>query len=92
MNTILISYDLNGHEDSESYKKLIEKIKEYPKWAKPLESFFLVKTDSSSSEVRDNLTPYIDSNDELLTINVTDRGWASRGISSKITDWLKTNM
>ncbi|MEK7601431.1 MAG: hypothetical protein AAB480_02785 [Patescibacteria group bacterium] len=92
MNTILISYDLNGHEESPAYKKLIDRIKEYPTWAKPLESFWVVKTKSTATGVRDTLKTLIDDNDELLTIDVTSRDWASRGLSTKVTDWLKTNM
>lgn len=92
MNSILISYDLNGHEDSQAYQKLFERIKKYPKWAKPLESFWIVKTQSSVAEVRDELMTLIDKNDELLTIDVTSRGWASYGLSTKVTDWLKENM
>lgn len=92
MNTILISYDLNGHENSAAYEALINRIKEYSKWAKPLESFWLVKTSSSASEVRDTLKPYIDEDDELLTINVTGDGWASKGLTERINNWLKTNM
>lgn len=92
MNSILISYDLNGLETSEAYKKLIARIKEYPNWVKPLESFWIVKTKTSASAVRDTLLPLIDNNDELLTINVTARDWASYGLPTQVTDWLKANM
>lgn len=92
MNSILISYDLNGHESSSDYKKLIDRIKTYPNWCKPLESFWIVKTESGAAGVRDMLKQLIDSDDELLTINVTGNAWASYGLPSKITDWLRENL
>ena len=92
MNTILISYDLIDHETSDAYKVFIERIKKYPDWVRPLESFWLVKTKTSAAEVRDTLKTLIDDNDKLLAIDVTGRDWASYGLPAKATDWLKTNM
>ena len=92
MKTILVSYDLNGHESRQAYTDLIDRIKKYSTWAKPLESLWLIKTDDSVSDVRDTLKPYIDENDELLVLDVTSRSWATRGISAKVNDWIKENL
>lgn len=92
MNTILISYDLIDHESSQTYKTLIEQIEKYPDWCKPLESFWLVKTSSSASEVRDALKAFIDSDDKLFVADVTGDGWASKGLAQKINEWIKEKM
>lgn len=92
MNSILISYDLNGHETSSDYEKLIRRIKEYPGWVKPLESFWIIRTKASARDVRDTLKPLIDNNDELLTIDVSGDDWASYGLTKNVNDWLKQYM
>jgi len=92
MNTILISYDLNGYESSQSYTNLINAIKKYSSWAKPLESFWLVKTNQTTEEVREALKPYLDANDEIMTVNVTGCAWSTHGVPKNITDWFYANM
>lgn len=91
-HTLLISYDLGGPETSDSYKKLIEKIKALGTWAKPLESFWFVKTSDSASSVRDSLKPAMDSNDKLLVLDVTGVNWSSLNVSSDVTTWMKGNL
>lgn len=92
MNTLLISYDLIGNENSDAYKTLIDQIKKFSPRAKPLESFWLVKTDLNSSDMRDLLGSYIDANDKLLIINVTGQGWASKKLDPEVTAWMKNHM
>lgn len=89
MNTLLISYDLGGPETSGSYKDLISKIKSYPDYVKALESFWFVKTPLTASEVRDQLNPYLDANDQLFVFNVTNSAWAAHKASTA-TNWLKS--
>jgi hypothetical protein len=91
MNTILISYDLIHYKTIEQYENLIARIKKYPGWCKPLESFWIVSTKSSASEVRDELKAHIHSDDKLIAVNITGDGWASFGLSTKVTDWIKEN-
>ena len=91
-NTILISYDLGGPETSASYKRLIKAIEAAGILAKPLESFWLVKTPDSAVGVRDVLRQYLDANDKLLVINVTGDETAWVGLPKGIEDWLRANM
>jgi hypothetical protein len=92
MNTILISYDLVGPESASDYTKVTSYIKEANLWAKPLESLWFIKTNKSTSEIRDDLKQITDGNDEILVLNVTGDGWATSNISSKVTEWMKNNL
>ena len=92
MKTFLISYDLIGPETRDDYVRLINHIKSFTFWAKPLKSVWLGKTDKGIGEVRNELKQYADSNDKILVIDVTNANWATSNISSQITDWMKNNI
>lgn len=92
MNTILISYDLHGPETSADYKKLIERLKAFSGWCKPLESFWLVRTDKTPAQVTDILLPLIDSNDKLVALDVTYADWSSYGLSEKTNAWFNDHL
>jgi len=92
MNTFLISYDLGLPETISDYHILIEYIKFYGVWAKPLQSVWLIKTNKSIARVRDEIKLRIDSNDRVLVIDVTGTAWATYNISQKVTDWMKDNL
>ncbi len=89
MKTYLISYDLRVPETSEDYTKLIDHIKSYDSWATPLKSVWFVRTSKSVSEVRDDIKTETDANDGLLVIDVTDSHWATKGIKSEASEWMK---
>jgi hypothetical protein len=88
VNTILIGYDLN--RPGQNYAELIAAIKDLGAWWHRLDSTWLVKTWLSPTEVRDELRPYMDSGDEILTIDVTGRAWAAAGFDSY--DWLRDSL
>lgn len=88
MSVYIISYDLIKDKD---YKELITEIKSLTTWAKPLESFWLVKTDLTASVIRDRLKAKLDKDDKLIIIE-TGAWWATSNISKEVTDWMKKNM
>ncbi len=92
MSIILISYDLGVPETSEDYKKLIAHIKSYGTWAKPLYSTWFVKTEKTCAQVRDEVKKFLDKNDKLLVMDVTDDNWATYGVDKEVTDWMKKNL
>lgn len=92
LSTFLISYDLGGPETSAHYQSLIKAIQAMGAWAKPLESFWLIKTSNSASVVRTSLQGHLDSNDKLLVIDVTGANWSSYGLLKEVSDWMKVNM
>ncbi len=92
MKTHLISYDLGVPETSEDYKKLIACIKSLDGWAKPLYSVWFVKSDNTTSEIRDKIKKETDANDKLLVLEVTNSVWATVGMDKEITDWMNNNL
>ncbi|MGW3485501.1 hypothetical protein [Rhodococcus indonesiensis] len=90
VNTILIGYDLNS--PGQDYAKLIEKLKSYGTWWHHLDSLWIVKTDASAKEMRDDLKTLIDAGDELLVINITGDAAAWTGFNDRGSKWLKENL
>lgn len=91
MSTLLISYDLRSPETSEDYKRVIEYIRGYAAWAKPLYSLWFIKTSKSCAKVRDELKALTDSNDKVLVMDVTGDYWGTT-FSNDHTDWMKKNV
>lgn len=91
MNTFIVSYDLLNKSIFD-YSRLIEYIKSYGTWAKPLESFWIIKTYKSILEVRDEISRQVAVNDKIMVFDVTNKGWASFNLSKEITDWLNQNI
>ncbi|WP_026470011.1 CRISPR-associated endonuclease Cas2 [Alkanindiges illinoisensis] len=91
MAAYLVSYDLIKDKD---YSELIDAIKAYPNWAKPLKSVFIIISQTTASQIRDNLKTHIDADDEILVVKLsTDASnWATYGISKEVTDWMKSNL
>lgn len=87
MATLLIGYDLN--RPAQNYDGLIDKIKSYGAWWHHLDSTWLIKTSKTPVEVRDGLATIIDSDDELLVIDVSGDARAWRGFSQSGSDWLR---
>lgn len=84
-----VNYDLN--KSGQDYTKLIDYLKSHQSWAKPLKSSFFVKTSMTAGQLRDGITPYIDSNDDVVVVTVTGQNWATHGISNEVTNWMKNN-
>ena len=93
MNKVLIGYDLNKQAKRIEYTKLIEKIKQtFPNYWHCLDSTWIIATELSVVQVRDWLSPLLDTNDELLVIDVTGKAAAWQGFSGNCSDWLKSNL
>ncbi|TML05853.1 MAG: hypothetical protein E6G41_09070 [Actinobacteria bacterium] len=75
MRTIQISYDLK--QPDHYYTALDDYLQSYDRRSQPLESMWLVKTNKSVSEVRDELRRVVAANDEILVFDVTGAAWAS---------------
>lgn len=85
--TLLVAYDLNRPEAD--YPGLIDAIKKQGAWWHHLDSLWLVNTNLSPGEMRDVLKPFVDTNDELLVIDVTGRARSWRGFSERGGKWLR---
>lgn len=91
MKTILVTYDLVGTDETSSdYKKLIEHIRSYPNWANVARSVWIIKTNSSVSQVRDDLRSYQDADDRLFVAVLTGVAAWQNVICSN--EWLLQNL
>lgn len=91
MSNILVGYDLN--QPLQNYEGLIKQLKEgYQNWWHNLDSTWIVRTSKSPSEVRDDLTPYLDTNDEIFVVDITGKAAAWAGFNDKGSGWLKDNL
>ena len=88
MDSHVIGYDLK--KPGQDYDDLFDAIKDYPNWWHHLDSTWIIKTNDSVSDVRDDLKQHIDSDDDLLVMKLTGT-WASSGLSDG-TDWLHDNL
>lgn len=88
MNSYIISYDLIA--PNKDYSSLTSAIKDYGTYAHIVESVWIVKSSSSSSEIRDNLKSYMDSDDKLFVAKLAcEAAWTNVLCRDK---WLKDNL
>lgn len=86
----MIGYDLN--KPGRDYGPLTEAIKNLAsngRWWHHLDSTWIVVTDVSAGTARDSLKKHLDSNDELLIVDVTGRAGSWTGFSDSGSRWLK---
>ena len=85
----LISYDLNA--PGQNYNDLYEAIEKLGSSWHCLDSTWIVDVDMTSTQIRDALKPYIDSNDCLLVVKCSGGG-AWKGFDKDCSSWLKDNL
>ncbi|TNB71599.1 SinR family protein [Arthrobacter sp. BB-1] len=90
MKSIMVGYDLN--KTGQNYDALIKRLKEYPTWWHHLDSTWLIRTECTAVQVRDELGKLLDGNDKLVVIEVTSNAAAWRGINQSGTDWIKEHL
>jgi len=87
----LVTYDLVGtDETSADYKRLIERLKKYPNWGKAQKSVWLIRSGDDATAIRNELGRYMDGNDRLLVIRVTN-GSAWKNLMCT-NDWMQSFM
>lgn len=87
MNTLLVGYDL--HKPGQDYPGLIDFLKSSGTYWHHLDSTWFVHTALTASAMRDKVRGYVDGNDEVLVLNVSGDAWASEGLTTQATDWLR---
>jgi hypothetical protein len=81
----IVSYDLRA--PGRNYEALYTAIKAYSVWAKVLKSVWILETQQTSVQIRDNLKRHIDVNDKLFVVKMAD--WASQDpMLQDVKDWL----
>ncbi len=84
----IITYDLQ--QPGRDYDELYKRIKSYGSWAKIAESSWGVATSDTPASIRDYLAVALDDNDKLLVGELGSSAW--KGLSKKVSDWLKENI
>lgn len=89
MTIKMISYDL--HKPGQDYNELISAIENYKAYTKINKSDWLIYTTDSCTQIRDNLKKYIDSNDTLFVVELSENPgwWASFNLREGAVKWLK---
>jgi len=91
MATYIIGFDLNkeGAAYSAAHKKLTDRMEQlFPTYWRNLDSTWIVVSDLSVVQIRDDLMRYMDSNDELLVVKSANiAAWS--GFKKPASDWLK---
>lgn len=87
MSTLLVGFDLDS--PGQDYRGVTERLKRFGVWWHHLDSTWLVQTDLSVVQLRDELRRLMDGNDKLLIIDVTGRAAAWFGFAETATTWIK---
>lgn len=88
MKVYQINYDLRKQRN---YDALYEKIRAYGTWCRPLASCWLVATDKTAVQVRDDLTQVLDSDDGIIVTRLHGEA-AWRGLDAKVSEWLSDKL
>lgn len=87
MKVYQISYDLRKQRD---YTALYERIKTYH-CCHPLESCWVIATQQSAMQVRDNLVQVMDRDDGLMVTRLNGEA-AWRSLGDQVSRWLKQQL
>jgi hypothetical protein len=88
MATVLIAYDIHPPE-GEAYENLTEKIRSLGAWWHHLETTWIVKSIHAPGEIRDQLSAYIGSDDQLLVIDISGDTAEWIGVNDAGSKWLR---
>ena len=88
MNTIMVDYDLVS--PGQQYTRIIDYIKGHGAWAHALKSKWLIRTNKTAMQVRDDVLRLIDTNDKVLVTDVTNASMAWHGLPSDVSEWIKS--
>ena len=92
MAIFVVGYDLHPSK-GETYENLIEAIKAVGEtWWHCLDSTWLVKSNKTSVQIRDELWQHMLADDQLLVVQYAPPGSAWIGFSGDCATWLKNNM
>lgn len=91
MAVYIVTYDLRCEQDSQSYQKLIDLIKEEGVWACLGGSSYLIESNHTAIELRDKFKTVLDKND-MLYVGCVNSPAAWTGYSNEVTEWIKAKL
>lgn len=80
-----VTYEL--HAPDNNYYEFYQELKAFGGYSKRFDSFWLIDTSHSTSDIRNNLTKLIKRSDKLLVIKV-QKDWAGYNINKDMVGWL----
>ena len=89
MKVYQINYDLRKQRN---YDELYKKIKAYGTWRRPLKSCWLIVSEKTAAQIRDDLSQVMDHDDGLLVTRLnSEAAWRKLDDDKDkaTTDWLK---
>ena len=86
MGLLLVGYDLT--KPDRDYGALTERLRSFDWWWHGLDSTWIVRTNLTTVQLRDDLKRYVDPADKLLVLDVTGDGAAWSNMSRRESDWL----
>ena len=89
MASVLITYDLIT--PGKKYTDLHDSIKTLGSWWHCVDSTWIIKSDFSLVQIRDELKKHVDSNDKLVVLALSGAG-AWIGLDKNCSEWLATNL
>lgn len=84
----LVTYDLVKRKD---YPDLIGALQKYPYWH-CLGSVWIIKSDNTSVQIRDQLLPHIDADDKLIVLKLTGEAAWTLSFPANCQEWLRNNL
>lgn len=89
MAAYIVAYDL--HAEGQNYTCLRNKLEAYGTHWHMQGSVWIVVTNQTAVQIRDNLNPCLDSNDKLFVGRLSgEAAWF--GYGDQVTNWLKANL
>lgn len=89
MTVLIVVYELSN--PGQNYDEIIRRIKAYGTWARLGGSEYLIYTNSTPIQVRDNLKAALDTNDKLFVGTcVAPAAWT--GYGAETDEWIKSKV
>jgi len=85
----IITYDLSS--PGQNYEDVLKTIKDNNAWARLGGSSYIVLSNKSAFDIRDEIMAFMDSNDQLFVGVVSaPAGWY--GLGDDVSEWIKNNL
>src|ERR1700733_397781 len=91
LSTILIACDIHSKQPSE-YNDLAEAIQSLGAWWHHLETVWIVRSDKTPGEIRDQLARFIGADDQIFVADITGIPAEWVGVNEAGTIWLKGHL
>ena len=90
MESYMISFSLDGEN---GYERVSRRIRRYPKWAKVMDSVWIVCANDTSVSIRDQISDAMgESGGSVIVVRISGSPWATSAVNKEVTSWMKENV